>query len=262
MGAWGGTAGGGNTARLNRSTGGILVGADAPVGTWRAGIVTGADGVSLDTDAKASQASYTDGHIGAYAGTRAGAFGVSLGAAYMGSSGSVSRSVVSPYFSEAEHADVRADTVQTFAEATWQPGWAPTTQPFARLAFVHVATSSAQEAGQAAALGVAATSMDDGYLTLGLRQTLPFTMAGWPFLADAKVGWQHVIGSTVPGAQLSLSGAAFSVAGVPLDRDQAVVGAGVQTRLTSWIEGGLHYGGQYGARTSNSSLSGNLLFRF
>ncbi|EZQ15294.1 hypothetical protein CF98_12720 [Halopseudomonas bauzanensis] len=70
-------------ARLNRSTGGFLMGTDAPVfDTWRFGAVAGYSRTSFDAKDRYSSGSSDNYHLGLYGASAWGDLAFRTGAAY------------------------------------------------------------------------------------------------------------------------------------------------------------------------------------
>ena len=68
----------------------------------------------------------------------------------------------------------------------------------------------------------------------------------------------------MPSVLLSFQGGAqaFSVSGVPIDRDAFVAEAGIDYALTSKLSVGVSYYGQYGQRATDNAFKGNMNLRF
>src|SRR3546814_6256260 len=68
IGSWGHLGGNGNAARLDRSTGGILMGLDWAGEAMRLGVTGGYSHMKADVDARGSSGKADSYHLGAYAG--------------------------------------------------------------------------------------------------------------------------------------------------------------------------------------------------
>jgi outer membrane autotransporter protein len=79
-----------------------------------------------------------------------------------------------------------------------------------------------------------------------------------------SVAWQHAFGDLTPGAVLAFEGAgtAFTVAGVPLARDAALIETGVDVQITKQTTLGIAYTGQLAPGLQDHSVKGNFVFRF
>ncbi|WP_325095493.1 autotransporter outer membrane beta-barrel domain-containing protein, partial [Burkholderia contaminans] len=104
-----------------------------------------------------------------------------------------------------------------------------------------------------------------GFSTLGLRAStdVAVTTKG-KVTTFGTIGWRHAFGNTQPASTLSFAsgGAPFSVVGVPIARDAAVLEVGVDAAVTKNLSLGLSYSGQLGRHISDHALYGNLLWKF
>ncbi|TPK10142.1 MULTISPECIES: autotransporter outer membrane beta-barrel domain-containing protein [unclassified Mesorhizobium] len=116
FGAWGNADSDGNAAALDRSSGGVLAGADTLVGGWRLGLLGGYSHSSLDAADRNSSAKADSYHLGLYGGTNWGALAIRSGAAYSWNSLSAHRSVAFTGFADGLSADYDAGTAQVFGE--------------------------------------------------------------------------------------------------------------------------------------------------
>jgi fibronectin-binding autotransporter adhesin len=99
--------------------------------------------------------------------------------------------------------------------------------------------------------------------TVGLRaETL--LSAPWPITAHALVGWRHAYGDVAPTALMEFQDGsqAFSVAGVPIDRNALVVEAGLDYAVNANVTLGVSYSGQYGPRVADDAVKGHLDINF
>jgi fibronectin-binding autotransporter adhesin len=71
-------------------------------------------------------------------------------------------------------------------------------------------------------------------------------------------------GDVVPSVLLAFQGGAqaFSVSGVPIDRDAFVAEAGLDCALTSMLSVGVSYSGQFGQRAIDNAFNGNVNLRW
>ena len=70
FGAWGNINGDGNAARMTRSIGGFVMGADAPVAGWRLGAIAGYSRNSFNASDRSSSGTSDNYHLGLYGGTQ------------------------------------------------------------------------------------------------------------------------------------------------------------------------------------------------
>lgn len=265
FGGWGRLSGDANAASLNDAIGGVLFGLDAEIAGWRAGVVGGIGQSSFSASERASSGTMDNYDIGLYAGTRAGAFGLSLGAAYSWHDADVSRTILFPGYWGQASGTYTAGAAQVFGEVNAEVSLASVRfEPFAGLAYVRVEGASVQETGAAAALAVGTGADGVGYSTLGLRAGVPTALFGHAFTASFSAGWQHAFGDTTPFADVILAGSAqpASVSGVPVARDTALVGAGMRYQLAPGAEVAVKYDGQIAAGSTDSAVTGQVRWQF
>jgi autotransporter-associated beta strand protein len=265
-GAWGDFDGNGNAASADRSLGGFVSGMDADVGGgWRGGLATGYAQSNLGVDARLSSARVESYHLGGYAGGRIGAMALRGGGVWTWSRIDTGRDVVFPGFFEYEAASYGADTGQVFAEAAL-PLFASTTafEPFARLAYVHVATDGFTEGGSLAALSSSGGAADVGYSALGARAAGVLQARGLHITPYASIAWQRAFGDLSPVAALvfASAGIGFEVFGVPIVRDSALIEAGMTVALAGDAAIGLAYSGQIADDLSDNAITGRMDWRF
>ncbi|MGN6772489.1 MAG: autotransporter outer membrane beta-barrel domain-containing protein, partial [Rhizobiaceae bacterium] len=257
FGSWGSTDGDGNAAGLDRSTGGFFTGIDGLVAdNVRLGIMTGYSHSSFDVDGRASSGSSDSYHLGLYGGTEMGALGLRSGLAYSWHDISTARSVAFPGFADSLSADYNAGTFQAFGEAGYRIDTASASfEPFANLAYVSLHTDSFAEKGGAAALTSAGQTTDTTFTTLGVRASTGFDLGGMTATARGMVGWRHAFGDTTPLATpaFAFAGAnSFTIAGVPIAKDAAVLEAGLDFAISDRATLGLSYSGQFGSNATDN----------
>jgi outer membrane autotransporter protein len=76
--------------------------------------------------------------------------------------------------------------------------------------------------------------------------------------------WRHAFGDVDPAALLAFSGgaSAFTVSGVPVDRDTLVAEAGLDWQIGKDMTLGVSYAGQVGRRAQEHAVKGNFTWRF
>jgi outer membrane autotransporter protein len=263
IGHWGETGGNGNAATARRDTKGVIVGLDVPLGEsgLRSGVAGGyADG-DLSVAARASHADLTSYHALAYLGGSLGRVQLRLGAGYTWSKADAARSVVFPGFTDSLRGRFDARTLQGFGEVGYRlplgTGWV---EPFAGYSAVRVRTDGFVESGGAAALTVDRSGQTATASTLGLKGST--AMAG-PIVAGFTIGWQHRFDDLVPVSTMRLAGSApFSIAGVPLAKDQAVADVAIGWRIAPRMVVSARYSGAIGAKTVDSAVKATLSVAF
>ncbi|MGO4713755.1 autotransporter domain-containing protein [Bradyrhizobium sp. 2TAF24] len=267
FGVWGSSSGNGNAAGLSRDVGGLFAGGDARVAdTWRLGMLGGYSRTSFRIGDRNSSGASDNYHVGAYAGTQWGSLAFRSGAAFTWHDIATSRSVIFPGFADALKGSQQARTAQVFGELGYRidAGRRTALEPFANLAYVNLSTDGFTERGGAAALVVNGDSTGVTFTTLGLRAEHGFSFPSGPHMTGrASLGWRHAFGDITPLATVAFAGGSpFGVAGLPIGRDVAVAGAGLDVKLTETTLFSIAYDGQFDARLSDQSVKGNLSVRF
>jgi outer membrane autotransporter protein len=265
FGSWGKWDSDGNAAALTRDTGGFVFGGDAAVGeTWRLGLMAGYSHSSFDVKNRSSSGTVDSYHLGAYAGTEIGQFSLRFGGAYSWHDIETARGVAFPGFSDSLSANYDAATAQIFGEAGYRIDiGAASFEPFANLAYVNLHTDGFTEKGGAAALRAASASEDTTFTTLGLRAEAELPVGGIAAKIHGMLGWRHAFGDTVPTASLAFAGSdVFSVAGVPIAKDTAVIEAGLEVALSPNANLGIAYSGLLGDGVQDHGLKAQLGITF
>ncbi|QGW82579.1 autotransporter-associated beta strand repeat-containing protein [Variovorax paradoxus] len=262
FGSWGHIDGDANAAKLKRDIGGFVVGADKAVGAgWRVGAFGGYSRTSADTDARNSSAKTDSYHLGLYGGTQWGATSLRLGASQSWNKLETSRSVGFEGFADSVSAKYDSTTTQIFGEAGHRIDAAGVAlEPFARLAHVRVKSDAFLERGGLAALYGQGGSVDATFSTLGVRAS---TQLGSTTRLRGMLGWRHAFGDTTPTSTHAFAGSIpFTLAGVPLARNVAVVEAGVDMQLRPNLTLGASYSGQFGGGLKDHGFKASLNWAF
>jgi fibronectin-binding autotransporter adhesin len=265
-GSWGHSDGNGNAAKLDRSTGGILVGYDHSFGQdWLIGAAAGYSRTSFDLDDRASSGDSDNYHLLAYAGGTFAAVNVRLGASYSWNDVDTTRNVALPGFYEQVKADYSAGTTQLFGELSHDFAVTPATtiEPFAGLAYVHLSTDGYSETGGSAALGVDGSNQSVTYGTLGVRADHKLVVGGVGVTLQGAAAWQHAWGDVTPVSTLAFAGGdAFQVTGAPIAEDALLLKAGFDVDVTAGAKFGLFYAGQLASDAADNSIQGRFSVAF
>ena len=267
FGAWGDFDGNSNAATADRNLGGFVSGMDAAVGgSWRAGLATGASFSNVDVDARYSSAQVRSYHLGGYLGGNAGAFALRGGGMWAWSDIDTSRAVVFPGFFERQKASYNADTGQIFGELAYPIAMRGLgVEPFAGLAYVSVDSDNFHEHGASlASLNARNTDENVGYTTLGLRAARTMRWGAMLVTPHLSVAWQHAFDDVTPDAALAFAstGAGFTVYGVPLAEDSALLDTGLDLALGPRTTAGVSYSGRFGDRVTDNAVRGRLSWLF
>lgn len=265
FGSWGSFDGDGNASSLDTSTGGFLTGFDGLVNeSIRLGLMAGYSHSSFHADGRSSSASSDNYHLGLYGGTQWGAVGFRSGLAYSWHDIETSRSVIIPGFADSLSGDYDAGTFQAFGELGYRIDTTVASfEPFANLAYVNLRSDGFSESGSAAALSGHSETTETTFTTLGLRASSNLMLGTMKSVARGTLGWRHAFGDVTPGATHSFAGGeAFTVAGVPIAENSAVIEAGLDLTVTEAATVGVSYQGQFGSGVQQNGFNAKLNVRF
>lgn len=265
FGSWGHTDSDGNAAKLDRSIGGVFVGADTPlVDNWRVGVLAGYSHSDFSVNDRGSSGTSDNYDLGLYGGTQWGNLGLRLGTVYSWHNLDSNRSIAFPGFADSLSSSYSASTVQVFGDLGYRMQVGPAAvEPFVNLAYVHLSTNSFTEQGGAAALNVQSDNSSTTFSTLGARASSSFAVSGIDVTARGTLGWRHAWGSVTPTSVVAFSGSsAFGVGGVPVARDMAVIDVGLEAPIAKHATVGVSYSGQFGGGAQDNGIRGNLTWKF
>jgi outer membrane autotransporter protein len=259
--------GDGNAARLSSSTAGGLFGVESsPTRDIRLGLLTGFGRSTASVDNRGSNATAESFTLGAYGAVRTGALRVDAGVSHSWHQVSTSRHVAFGGIDETVTADYGSRTAQAFADLSYrvETPWLGL-EPYAGLAVVHHHAGAIKETGSAeVALSGKASGQFFGTTNLGMRlsKTLA-TRDGMTTELTGRLGWQHAIGSVTAERRLAIAGLdSFSVQGAPIDRDSALLQAGVRFNFSDRAKVGLTYQGRFGRNAVEQGANARLEVRF
>jgi outer membrane autotransporter protein len=135
-------------------------------------------------------------------------------------------------------------------------------EPFGGLAYVHLhdgsfAESSGQRGGLTAALTGARAREDIGYSSLGVRAASLLPLGnGTVLVPRASAQWQHAFGDVTPVTALAFqsTGTGFTVAGIPIARNSALVETGLDWRLSPFTKLGAFYQGELAGHAQSHAI--------
>lgn len=266
IGAFGGTDGDGNAAELDRSTRGVLFGSDTQVADyWRIGATAGFTRSGFDVDARRSTGHSDNFHGGLYTGTQNTPVRFTLGAGYTWHTIDTQRSVAFRGFTDRLQSSHQAGTAQVFGELGYALDLgAATVEPFVNGIYVNLDNDGFAERGGSAALHVEAEETDITFSTLGLRTAGTVELAGTTIALHGSAGWRHAYGDTTPTVTNAYAGGgpAFTVAGLPIEDDSAIVDAGVGVDIGDNATLGVSYGGLFGSAVHDNAGKLDVTVRF
>ena len=252
--------GDGNTSRLNRDVAGFFAGADTTVDNgWRAGGMVGYS--KSDINALNDTAKIDSYHVGVYGGNQWDNTALRVGAGYSWNKLDTNRTVAFTGFADSPKARYNASTAQIFGEIGQKmDAGGIALEPFAGLAYVKVNSKGFSESGGAAALRSGGGSTDSTFSTLGVRAS---TSLSESTKLRGMLGWRHAFGGTMPTSSNAFAtGQSFTVTGVPLAKNVAVVEAGVEMQLQNNMALGMSYSGQLGNGLKDHGLKVTLGWKF
>lgn len=261
LGTWGKINGTDGSSDADLKSGGFLLGADMLVDDmWRLGVAAGYTRSSFDIDQSSGQSD--DYILAAYAGMELNGFAVRSGLGYTWHSAEATRDV--PALDQTLTGEYDADSFNAFGELAYNFDLGPAAvEPFANLSFVQVKTDGFTETGGTGALTVDGQTMNTTFTTVGLRAATDFDFGGVATSARGALGWMHAFGDvdTETTARFA-TGNDFTVFGTPLDRDTAIIEAGLDFQVTESATIGIGYAGQFGENARDQGLNADLRVRF
>jgi len=267
LGGWAHADSDGNAASMKSRFGGFLSGADARLGdSWRAGLVAGYMRTDLNVDDRSSSAGIDSVQFGGYAGGRLGAFNVRGGASYSYDRIDTSRAIFFPGFTDKTTAHFHGNVGQVFGEVGYGMALGHVAlEPVAGLAYVHVRDGSFAEAGGLAALSASSANESTGYSTLGVRAATAVPLAnGTVLIPRGSVQWQYAFGDVTPVTALAFqsTGTSFTVAGIPIARNAALIEGGFDWRFSPQAKLGAYYQGELSAHAESHAFKGGFTLDF
>lgn len=260
-------AGNSNAAALYASGGGFIMGLDSPLGSaWRAGIAGGYNNEGFDSAGTGSNGSISSYDAALYAGAHYGIFRLRLGAGYSWNNVSANRNVSFPGYYDRVTGTYRANTAQAYGEiAAALPLRLVSVEPLADLAYVKTTGNNFTETGGSAALSADSTNFSTTFSTLGTQISKSFdTGRGTALEVSSRLGWQHAFGDITPTSSFALSGstAPFTVSGVPLSRNAAILDAGIFYHPAPAISLSVYYTGQLAPAAQENNITGAISVTF
>ncbi|MBB2495674.1 autotransporter outer membrane beta-barrel domain-containing protein [Aquipseudomonas ullengensis] len=260
-GGYGSWDAGSGSPRLERRSGGLLVGLDRPLqGMWVAGVLAGAGRSELQAE-QGGDSDVDSYHLGGYAATRFYQLGFKLGATYSWHELHSERHRAG----QSLHADSRAGSAQLFGEASYSLDFRDfSLEPFAGLAYVQLDADHLREHGGDQALRLQSEAQDGSYLTLGWRAATSWQVAQRKLVGRASLAGRHgFVDAQMRGTAVRLSsGISEALEGREFERDNLRLDLGLDYELSQDLYLGLTYAGQYAEDARDNSLAGRLSLRF
>ncbi|MEZ5827222.1 MAG: autotransporter domain-containing protein [Hyphomicrobiales bacterium] len=142
--------------------------------------------------------------------------------------------------------------------------WDLALEPFAGLAYVSIDTDRFKEHGGALASLRGSSEEDVGYSTVGVRAAMVTQWGGMAITPNLSVAWLHAFNDLTPDAGLAFAstGIGFTVYGVPLAEDTALIDAGLDFALGENATAGVSYSGQFGDGVTDNAVKGRFTWLF
>ncbi|MDR2876166.1 MAG: autotransporter domain-containing protein, partial [Methylobacillus sp.] len=263
FGSWGSWDSDGNAASLDRTIGGVFIGADGQPGeNSRLGALVGYSHTSFDVSARNSSGTSDNYTAGIYGGKTWDALALRAGAAYTKHDISIRRNVAFNGFYDSLKSDYNARTAQAYGELGYSiPQDDVTVEPFASIAYVNLRADGFREKGGEAALKGKGSTTDITFATLGLHFSgEAFENANY----RGTLGWRHAFGDVTPDKtmQFLIGGNPFKISGVPIARDNASLEAGLDFALSKDAMLSVTYNGQFGRSIFDHGARATLEIKF
>lgn len=266
-GSWGETGSTSQSAKLDRSTGGFVLGLDTAVAdTWRLGIAGGYAKSDIKSNSNLSKADVDNYNLAVYGGSQFGDLGLRFGLGHTWHRLDTERQLNVLGLRDSNQAKYDARTLQLYAEAGYEVKFeAATVEPFLNLAYVNHHTDSFVERGTGlgSALTARGGSESTGFSTLGLRLSKNFDLSGAKGTATGTLGWRHAFGDVDPASVFSANGTSlFAITGAPIAKNALVLGVGLDVEIAQGTTLGVSYNGQVGDHVSDHGVKGNFSVKF
>ena len=203
--------------------------------------------------------------MGIYGGDQWGALSLRSGASYSWNDIKTQRNVTVPSIGGNLRGDYDAGTAQIFGELGYRMDVERIAfEPYAGLAYVNLHTGGFAEQGGIAGLNASSQDTNVGFSTLGLRASTDFPLQGMDKMTlRGGLGWRHAFDDVDPTVTMAFAGSnGFTVSGVPIARDAALVEAGFDIAVSKNATVGAFYNGQLAQHTQDHSFKGVLAVKF
>jgi outer membrane autotransporter protein len=261
FGSWGKVSGVDGGSDTDTANGGVIFGGDMTVGNdWRVGVLGGYSRSFFDTDS--SNGASTNYHLGGYAGTKWGPVAFRTGLNYTWHNVDTSRTITA--LAQTLSGDYDGSSFNAYGELAYRLDVGKSAlEPFAALAHSRTRTDGFTETGGTAALTVDDSSMNTTFTTVGLRASTDLDIAGVASVARGTIGWMHAFGDVDPVSSARFAtGDSFSVTSTPVDRNAALLEAGVDLTITPASTLSFTYNGQIGSNAYDHGANAKLRVKF
>lgn len=231
---------------------------------WRVGVTGGYRQTDIKGKNRSGSATSDNWHLGIYGGNQWGPLGLRAGLIHTWSSIDASRSVSYPGLDERLKADYDARTLQVFGEVGVPPRRRNScNRTICKLIAIRLRTDSFTETGGISGLSVDSDSTNTTFTTLGLRASAPVDLGSMTARIKGMVGWRHAFNDVTPTSTQAFIGSnSFTVGGVPIAKNTAMLEAGIDFAVSPAANLGLSYVGQYGSHAVQNGFNANLSVNF
>lgn len=269
VGQWQTFSGNSDTAGLKQDIGGVFAGADTEVGSngWRLGAAVGYTRANARVSHRSSNATTDNYSLAVYGGKSyemdSGRLNVMAGLSYTWHDIDSERQVAA--LGQTLKSDYSGSTTQLFAEVGYALGEYGEVgiEPFAGISLAHQRTRGFQETGGFAALHGQRSSENLSSSILGIRLHSGFAWGSSEGRLRATLGWRHAFGDVSNQTTMSFAGGQnFTVTGVPLARNTAVMALEAEMALNRSTSLVLGYKGEFGSGNRDHSAQVRVRWSF
>ncbi|MRT15142.1 autotransporter domain-containing protein [Enterobacteriaceae bacterium RIT711] len=264
-GSWEETNATSNTAKLNTDSHGVLLGLDIPKPYGRLGVTFGHGISNLNENRNHSSGSIGTYYAGIYGGSKWDNLLLRSGVGISWNSISTTRKPELTHYYDSLSANYKARTGQLYGELGYKVYNTEsfTVEPFVNGQYVYEQIDSFSETGKEAALNVRGATAAVPISKIGVRVDKQFNIKNIESNVFGTIGWEHVYGNTSPKSSVSFTGSdTFTVRGVPLSSDTALVEAGVSTHIKDHIDATLSYKSQLANDSKEHNIWANISMHF
>ncbi len=270
FGGGGGIGGAGDTHGINDAMGGVAAGVEHRFDpTLLAGIAVGYIGSGYSTNGISGSGGVNTFSTALYASYAPGNWYLDGALGYGYNLATLDRGINFPGVARAASGSPTANEFLSSVEAGYHVALAQRTvvTPFVAMQGIVVLQNSVTESGAGAInLNVQGQTTASARSVVGAELThgLPIGLSA-PLLLTLRVGWGHEFADTsrtITAGFVGLPGAAFTVNGVPVPRDAAVIGIGASLAIRQSVDLFLRYDGTLASSASMQAGSAGLRVTF
>lgn len=262
--------GDGNAAKLKQNSGNVYMGMNQQLGDrgWRLGEMIGYSNAELKSNERYSSADIDSYSFTLYTGKafkhQENLINFLAGMSYARHQIKTNRNV--PLLEQNLHADYSADVAQLFSEAgyAFKLNDSHQLEPFINLTVENQHISRFQEHGGEAALHASSSNDTRTGSTLGLKTSSLFALENKNITVSALFGWRHGWGDLDLTRSMSFSDntSNFTIAGVPLAKDTALVGLQTHIAYQANTHFTFGYSGDFGKNTQDQNIYAKVNWSF